>query len=444
MIVKAIPALILAAVSSATPVFADLAGPSEVPPASYKGQQYVDSRGCVFLRAGYAGQVTWVPRVTRDRKQLCGYGASGPVEVAEPAAPVAEPKPATVAAEPKAAPKAEAPARVVATPSPAPAPTVVSGPKAAAAPATTGGVVVSAPQGGEGYVLACPAANPVAERFEVLGGGSKTLCTKGDGTLVGATFPKLVSGGFAGAATGYDAYAAGGMAASAKGGAGYATIVTDKKPSTRSATLPMDTPPAGYKFAWTDDRLNPYRGKQTAEGFLAMDEVWTRTTPAELREESAIKRRPVTIIVRHANGESSKHDGYVLSSKDGEKVVRLVDGKEVAVSKSTKAEAPRKAVTTAKATVKAQPKASAKATSPVKAPAVATGYLVQVGTFGVISNAEGVVGRLQGQGLPVSRAKLKGGELTVVYAGPFASGDEAKRALTTARAMGFGDARIVK
>lgn len=51
-------------------------GPAELPPAEFAGRQYVDSAGCVFVRAEIDGVVTWAPRLDRDRSPLCGYRPS--------------------------------------------------------------------------------------------------------------------------------------------------------------------------------------------------------------------------------------------------------------------------------------------------------------------------------------------------------------------------------
>lgn len=61
----------------------EVTGPANPPPASFKGQQFIDSRGCVFVRAGYGGQVTWVPRIDGSKRPICGMMSAAPPMVAD-------------------------------------------------------------------------------------------------------------------------------------------------------------------------------------------------------------------------------------------------------------------------------------------------------------------------------------------------------------------------
>lgn len=424
MSAKILPVALLAAVCFAAPAFADLRGPAELPPAGYKGQQYVDSRGCVFLRAGNSGRETWVPRVARDRKQLCGYAPSGrPTETAEAAPAAGSPAavPAAKSTGTSFSPSAPKPGAPLPLPAPmqsafeaagkkpaaaasAPAPkTAATSFAAARTPAAAPRIVTGT--GPEGHRLACPGSAPVAQKFRVEGGGTRTLCTKGDGSLEGASFPRLVTGGtdsWAGTATAV--------------ATGQTITVAPRKAATASA---IPTPPPGYKPAWEDDRLNPQRGQQTAKGIADQETVWTRTTPAELHDGAG---REVMVKVRRSDGSTRMEPAIVTTAADGAQSVVLLAAPSISnSSKST--------VTVAK---------------PAAAPAANGRVFVQVGTFGVAANAEGTAGRLKGLGLPVSRSTIRGGALQVVYAGPFASTGEARAALSQVRGAGFGDAVIVQ
>jgi len=192
---RVVSAALFAAVFSAAPLaaqpLAQISGPREQPPADYSANQYVDSAGCVFMRAGVGAAVTWVPRLNRERRLVCGYPPSRPGGAA-----------AAVAAEPlRPVPAAPAPAAAVvpvqspaAAPAPANAPAPTAAPPSAAIPAPTSAIVAAAAPGGAavarvkrparlvtqgpiaGTATACPDPRPVAQRFLLSDGRRVTRC----------------------------------------------------------------------------------------------------------------------------------------------------------------------------------------------------------------------------------------------------------------------------
>ena len=149
----------------------------------------------------------------------------------------------------------------------------------------------------------------------------------------------------------------------------------------RSYADAIPKPPRGYRLAWDDDRLNPMRGLGTATGQAQQDQVWTRDIPAHL------VTAPQTAAVAYTQSRTT------VST----------------MSTSTRAGAQS---------------------------------YVQVGTFGQPDNAAGVRARLSALGLPVSTSKIirQSKVLQIVYAGPFATRDEARVAMAITRNAGFSDA----
>lgn len=245
-----------------------VSAPKELPPAGFSGMQYVDSRGCVFFRAGIGGRVNWVARISASRKPICGL------------------------------------------------------------PPTRWGVAPSS-------VAADTAAR--ADRVP---------------PKAGSAVPSA------------------------------ATRIVVRQPDMQ-ALMPEPVVPTGYKKAWKDDRLNPWRGVGTAAGQAAQDEVWTRDVPQRL-----IRPKKSTLGAR----------GTVVTSSSN---------------------APR-------------------------VPATSGPFYVQVGRYGVASNAANAGARLSRMGFRVASSlrQVDGAPIRIVMAGPFVSRDQARSALSAARRDGFDDAFI--
>lgn len=411
------------------------AQPRELPPAGYSGLTYVDSRGCAYVRGSVGGSATWVARLSGDRKTVvCGltptFANARPVNVAPPA-PLTPPAPSAVA------PVATAAVTNAPRPGAMPAPTAFAAvapaaPVAPAASAPLRSMTVTCPApgttarvrvGGDTVSITCSASQtrPATMMVRHPNGDTTRLIVNPPATAVAAApMPSLPSlpatGGSVSPQVRIGGTAPGG--ASNGFGNGYGVLSgpayppMDPVPSAGSTaltggrTIPTSqlsaiparplvpsqvAPPAGYREAWSDGRLNPNRGPRTALGDAQMAGVFD-TTRVPMRE---VAPRPAAGLIVTPTGDSD----WMLSSKT--------------------------------------PAASAVS---VPAPIATGGYrYVQVGMFNVPGNAEAAAARLRALGLPGKVAQTASGR-TVVVAGPYADAAALQNALNLARRNGFGDA----
>ena len=408
--------------------------PAEFPPSSYTGTQYVDSKGCAFVRAGIGGAVNWVPRVNRAREQLCNFQPTGAAPTASAAAiPEALPNVPIItigAAPAPVAPRDLGAAPRVAAARPRPAPVVTL-------PTTGSPVVTSTPRVVPSPVAPPPRRITLAEacagrtgiqrgfisattRQPIDCGGAPRLALdtrqSGTGTAAAGPVPQRLT-------------LASACAQQAATGRTLINTAT-RRPIVCAAPLAVASAPQGrvarplaqiasacgidglisdgrYPVRCGPQALSPSGGGQVARATLA-----PRSAKPLFGAGPVPASNPQVAVAQPAVPR-----GYARVWDDGRINPQRGVQTPVAVRVSTRSVAP----------------------VGVQAPAATAGHrYVQVGSFGDPANAARLIARLQAAGLPVASARS--GSLKVIAAGPFRSATDLDQALRIVRGMGFADA----
>ncbi len=411
--------------------------PAEFPPLSYKGKQYVDSKGCVFIRAGIDGNVNWVPRLSRARTGVCGFRPTfaGKVSAPEPSqtaaaveqitipASVAKPKPRPVRVA-KAAPVRQKPRRaapvVVAK---APAPVVV---QTSPAPVVQG--------------TACANLSPLGQQYS-RSSGFPVRCGPQTQPIVGARIAYAAPSATQPSATSTR------RRAEPIRVSPHTRIVPRHVAVNRINTTNV-TVPRGYKQVWTDDRLNPYRAEQTLAGHRTMGMVWTSTVPRRLINQADGQDVTASVALVYPYTDFTRQQrelGQVtIVKRDGQTMKRIVrnGGGSVSPEPGQTRVSPvvRHPFYSTRSAPKAAPKAVTQRVKP-KAEVAGKGF-VQVGKFADPTAAQRMAKQVQRMGLPVRVGSYtRNGQTTrLVIAGPFGGQQGVTRALSRLRGAGFNGA----
>lgn len=395
--------------------------PAEFPPASYKGKQYVDSRGCVFIRAGIDGNVSWVPRVTRARKAVCGFKPTNAGSRAAQAAPTPAPQveqitidaPDVTAPAPQSAPRRvataapratvtrpAAPARVVRASDPVIVGTLAQTTRAAAPQAATD----------------CPNASPVSQRY--LRGSARAPVRCGPQAAAIVAAPRT-----------------------ADRAVGDHTRIVPRHVAINRLNTTNVTVPKGYKKVWTDGRLNPKRAEQSLSGRGQMLLVWTNTVPRRLinRANGRDVTASVPLVYPYLDVKTQRRDlGEVtIVQRDGQRVKRIV--RHGRATSRTRAE-PQPVLSSRSAPVPnaavPAPRAKAKAKG-------GNGY-VQIGLFTTNDKAQRAAQHLSGMGMAarIGKVRYKGKSYLSVQAGPFDGARALSSAMSRLKGVGYTGARV--
>ncbi len=421
----------LALILSGQSVQAQSSGvPSEFPPSSFSGNQFVDSDGCAFIRAGVGGVVTWVPRVDRRRNQLCSFQST-----------FAQTARAPMVTQP--AGDVDAPMQTVA--SITTAPNLVRIPTATTATARSPQIVRNAPVLAVAPVVApTPQVAPLRTKAALCVG--RTGLQQG---FVSSTTGKTIDCG--GAAPVPAAAAAAPLrmtmaqicADMRTTGRSFVNAQTGAAvrcgPQTQSLTAMAPTGPATPSVPTATPRRLAAANCPATMLFVAGQDVrcgpqtqpiTTRTTTFDAsaqvtRSSVSVSTAPLLgpkpIPASNPRGASQREvlpvaDGYTRVWGDGRHNPNRGLPQTAAIVAST-----------------FEARVSTRT-----APVATTHRYVQVGVFANAGNAQALGQRFMGMGLPVGLANSSRGKVVVL--GPFASANALNRGLTAARGAGFSDA----